>query len=268
MRTLMMRVLSLAMIALGVAGVSWWQFGGQRDVDLGRGQSAEIRDGTIRHFVSNGDTLDDLANRYDLDLNFLLTLTRGEGLLAGQVLTLKPGPEFWCGSGSAKFKGMAPPSKGVDFPLGSPEGGGYYNAQGFGENHHLGEDWNGNRGGNTDLGDPVKSVAHGVVFEAKSAGEGWGNVVRVLHNVGNAEAPSYVESLYGHLDSIDVGVGQVLKRGQRLGTIGTANGRYIAHLHLEMRDILDLPIGPGYAAETTGYLKPTDFINSHRPNTP
>lgn len=142
---------------------------------------------------------------------------------------------------------------------------GYYNAQAFGVNSHLGEDWNGNGGGNTDLGDSVQSVAHGVVFQADHAGKGWGKVVRVLHNSGDNEAPRYVESLYGHLDSIDVRVGQVIRRGQRLGTIGTADGRYLAHLHLEIRDILDLPVGPGYSAKTRGYLSPTDFIRDNRP---
>jgi hypothetical protein len=42
---------------------------------------------------------------------------------------------------------------GFDYPVGKPNGKGYYNAQKFGENTHLGEDWNGVRGGNSDLGD-------------------------------------------------------------------------------------------------------------------
>jgi hypothetical protein len=42
-----------------------------------------------------------------------------------------------------------------DFPAGKPDGEGYYNAQGFGKNNHLGADWNGNGGGNTDLGDTI-----------------------------------------------------------------------------------------------------------------
>ena len=52
---------------------------------------------------------------------------------------------------------------------------GYYNAQEFPENDHLGEDWNGVRGGNIDLGDPIYSIAHGYVSKtAKNIGGGVG----------------------------------------------------------------------------------------------
>ena len=34
-------------------------------------------------------------------------------------------------------------TSGFDFPVGKPDAVGYYNAQEFTENDHLGEDWNG-----------------------------------------------------------------------------------------------------------------------------
>jgi len=46
-----------------------------------------------------------------------------------------------------------------DFPVGRPDAKGYYNAQGFGKNAHLGDDWNGTGGGNSDLGDPIYEEA-------------------------------------------------------------------------------------------------------------
>ena len=54
-----------------------------------------------------------------------------------------------------------------DFPVGKPDGYGYYNAQKFGENNHLGDDWNGVGGGNTDYGDSIFSVANGQVIFAE-----------------------------------------------------------------------------------------------------
>src|SRR5262245_5899247 len=74
-----------------------------------------------------------------------------------------------------------PSADGFDFPVGPPDARGYYDAQPFGQDQHLGSDWNGVRGGDTDLGDPVYAVADGVVSSAAHEGEGWGNVVRVVH---------------------------------------------------------------------------------------
>lgn len=157
------------------------------------------------------------------------------------------------------------PTDGFDFPVGPPNAKGYYNAQKFGENKHLGDDWNGKGGGNTDLGDPVFSVANGIVRFAKDNGQGWGNVIRVVHNVGTKSAPKLIESLYAHLDKMLVKEGDLLKRGQKIGTIGNANGAYWAHLHLEMRENVEMKIGGGYSADATGFLDPTKYILGHRP---
>ena len=54
-------------------------------------------------------------------------------------------------------------ANGFDFPVGKPDAKGYYNAQPFGKNTHLGDDWNGLRGGDSDLGDPIYNIAHGKV---------------------------------------------------------------------------------------------------------
>lgn len=152
-----------------------------------------------------------------------------------------------------------PACDGFDFPVGAPDALGYYDAQPFGDNDHLGNDWNGNGGGDSDLGDPVYAVAAGTVTEATDYAGGWGNVVRIIHPCGEA-----VESLYAHLDSIEVPSGAPVVRGQRIGTIGTAGGQYRAHLHFELRDRW-LPLGGGYATDDTGYLDPTEYIRRHRP---
>lgn len=162
-------------------------------------------------------------------------------------------------------RGLAP-ADGFDFPVNPPDAKHYYNAQGFQVNHHLGEDWNGVGGGNTDKGDPVFSVAKGVVTVAEDAGPGWGNVVRVVHNVGSLAQPRLIESLYAHLDTVLVNVADTVRRGHRLGTMGDAHGAYWAHLHLEMRWKAGLPLGGGYSADTTGFLHPTAYILSHRPS--
>ena len=162
---------------------------------------------------------------------------------------------------------MCPISDGFDFPVGKPNANKYYNAQKFGKNHHLGDDWNGVNGGNSDYGDPVYSISNGIVAYAGNLKGGWGNVVRIYHNYGSKQEPLYVESIYAHLEKILVSTGSVINRGAKIGTIGNANGKYLAHLHLELRDKIDMEIGQGYSKNTTGYLDPTKFIKNHRPIT-
>jgi murein DD-endopeptidase MepM/ murein hydrolase activator NlpD len=154
---------------------------------------------------------------------------------------------------------------GFDFPVGPPDARGYYDAQPFGRDQHLGNDWNGVGGGNTDLGDPVHAIAGGVVSSAAHEGKGWGNVVRVVHRYRWGGRTEVVESLYAHLDRIDVRKGERVRRGQVIGTIGTADGAYLAHLHLEVRERPGLPLGEGYAVRPQGQVDPTAFIRRRRP---
>lgn len=156
-------------------------------------------------------------------------------------------------------------SDGFDFPVGKPNAYNYYKAQSFGQNDHLGDDWNGRGGGNTDLGDPVYSTANGLVTYAENICCGWGKTVRIVHYLPYHSDYQYVESIYSHLNNIDVKVGQLVTRGEYIGTIGNADGMYLAHLHFEMRDFINMSIGPGYSRDKMGYMNPTDFIEWNRP---
>jgi len=150
-----------------------------------------------------------------------------------------------------------------DFPVGKPDAKNYFKAREFGQDKHLGEDWNGVGGGNSDLGDPVYSISSGYVSFAENISSGWGNIVRVVHKFPYHPEHSYVESFYAHLDEIYVKPGDFVQRGQQIGTIGTADGRYSAHLHLELRSFVDMGIGPGYSDDTFGFLAPTKFIQKY-----
>ncbi|MFT6983472.1 MAG: hypothetical protein ACJAUD_002248, partial [Crocinitomicaceae bacterium] len=44
----------------------------------------------------------------------------------------------------------------------------------------------------------------------------------------------------------------------------TAHGIYPAHLHLEIRDSINMPLGFGYHENKEGYLDPTEFIEKNR----
>ena len=151
---------------------------------------------------------------------------------------------------------------GFDFPVGKPNAKHYYNAQKFKVNNHLGDDWNGTGGGNTDLGDPIYSIANGYVRQAKDEGTGWGNVIRIIHQLPNG---TYMESLYAHCQEMKVTQGELVNRGQKIATSGNANGTYYAHLHLEIRTDIDMPLGGGYSSDTAGFVDPTWFIENNRP---
>jgi hypothetical protein len=157
-----------------------------------------------------------------------------------------------------------PTAAHFDFPLGNENGAMAYDAQHFTENKHLGDDLNGIGGENSDLGDPIYAIADGRVLLAREGGPGWGNIVILLHAFLENGERKYVQSYYGHVQDMLVHSGETVKRGQQIATVGTANGRYFAHLHFEMREFLTPFIGAGYREDTRGWINPTKFIEEHR----
>ena len=163
-----------------------------------------------------------------------------------------------------------PRASRYDAPMGSEHGALTYNAQPFMEynksflSNHLADDVNGVGGMDTDLGDPVYAACAGRVVFAGKASEGWGNMVIVEHAVGEGRSRRTEQLVYAHLRSMAVGVGMVVQRGDAIGEVGGAEGRYPAHLHLEMRvtDVADP--GRGYFREPLNRLDPEKTIAARR----
>ena len=165
-------------------------------------------------------------------------------------------------SGQTAFVRLA---DGFDLPVGKPDGKGYYKARGMRPHGHLGEDWDGIGGGDTDLGDPVYVIGDGVVVFARDCHQGWGNVIIIRHAYRDGLGTHYVDSLYGHLDRILVKRGQGVRRGQQIATIGNAHGLYDAHLHLEIRKNLEIGMSRDkFAQDASNYYDPSQFITAHR----
>lgn len=76
-------------------------------------------------------------------------------------------------------------------------------------------------------GAPVSAAADGEVFFASWRG-GYGRCIIVLHGGG-------MSTLYGHLSRIDVAAGQRVRRGQRIGAVGSTGLSSGPHLHFEVR---------------------------------
>lgn len=157
---------------------------------------------------------------------------------------------------------MTPRVTRFDAPMGSEHAALTYNAQPFLVSRHLGDDVNGIGGQDSDLGDPVYAVADGRVCMAGWASEGWGNVVALLHR--SPENGEVIQSFYAHLESMRVPVDAEVRRGQILGTVGKGDGRYLAHLHFEMRDYVALAAGAGYADQAQGRFSGEEFLRRFR----
>ncbi len=166
----------------------------------------------------------------------------------------------------AGYSIKVPLADGFDQAVGKPDAKGYYIFRGYWPNGHQGEDWNGNNGGDTDLGDPVYAIADGVVVFSDDYKRRWGNVVIVRHAYRDSSGiTTYIDSLYGHLDKRQARMYQVVKRGQQIGTIGNCHGVYAAHLHLEIRKNLKIGMArSSFAQDYSNYYSPRVFIAEHR----
>lgn len=79
------------------------------------------------------------------------------------------------------------------------------------------------------LGTAVTAADRGVVVRAGWNNQGYGNFVIIDHNI------DYV-TLYSHLNEIYVREGDIVAKGQVLGTVGSTGNSTGPHLHFEVRD--------------------------------
>lgn len=152
-----------------------------------------------------------------------------------------------------------------DMPLGSEHGAFTYNARAFRISRHLGDDLNGIGGENSDLSDPVYAAGAGRVVYAGIPHQTWGKMVIIAHRLPEGdELGPVVQTMYAHLESIHVRTGQGVQRGEPIGTVGTADGAYLAHLHFEVRLGPYVNPGQGYADTALNRVAPEQFIRAHR----
>ena len=155
-----------------------------------------------------------------------------------------------------------------DHPLGSQHGAMTYNAQPFRLSRHLGDDLNGIGGQNSDLGDPVYAAGTGRVVYAGDGGPGWGGMVILAHRVPvkaeKGRGFQVWQTVYAHLEKIHVRLGRSVERGESIGTVGTAGGRYLAHLHFEIREGPYVNPGSGYADTPMNRVSPEAFLRANR----
>lgn len=113
---------------------------------------------------------------------------------------------------------------------------------GDGAESHLGMDIA------NSTGTPIVAAASGMVSHAGSMG-GYGNVVILTHSI-NGQTHSTV---YAHLNSINVSVGQSVSQGQQVGGMGNSGRSTGTHLHFEIH------VGPWNGARSNA-VNPAPYV--------
>ncbi|MBT8044805.1 MAG: M23 family metallopeptidase [Verrucomicrobiae bacterium] len=172
---------------------------------------------------------------------------------------------------SAFERAMIPKAVRMTSALGTEQAALTYNAQAYWRDNkrrggnHTGDDLNGIGGMNTDLGDPVFAMANGLVIYRGEPSSGWGKILILAHR---NEQGEIIQSMYAHLDKSYAPFGDLIPRSEIIGTVGTANLNYAAHLHLEMRTSTGVPIGAGYTANPGENIDPAKTLKSYQSKFP
>jgi len=98
-------------------------------------------------------------------------------------------------------------------------------------------------------GTPIHAASDGTVIKAEYYG-GYGNTVMISHGSG-------IVSLYGHNSSLNVSVGQKVKKGQVIAGMGSTGFSSGSHCHFEVRQ---------YSGGSYHTRNPRDFCYIHGPN--
>lgn len=189
----------------------------------------------IRIEVPAGSTWQDLAEAYGTRADVLFEVN---GCQASPSVVFVPGVNWSPNQGAA---GTSTPVAGVlsKYPLSAiafiSMGYGWQVGANSGEvAFHSGVDLT------ADQGTPVLAAGEGTVAFAANQGN-YGNLVVINHSQG-------LQTRYAQLDSIAVEVGQTVRPGDRIGTVGATGIASSPHLHFEVRTNSDL----GWVAQDPG----------------
>jgi len=77
-------------------------------------------------------------------------------------------------------------------------------------------------------GTAIQSTGNGVIAHVRRSKSGYGRNVIIDHGYG-------YQTLYGHMDEIHVKVGDKVKKGEQIGTVGSTGTSTAPHCHYEVR---------------------------------
>ncbi|WKD58050.1 Murein hydrolase activator NlpD precursor [Corynebacterium capitovis DSM 44611] len=86
------------------------------------------------------------------------------------------------------------------------------------------------------IGTPIRAVADGIVIDSGPA-QGFGQWIRIRHDDGSV-------SVYGHMETLNVAVGQHVTAGQQIAGMGSQGFSTGSHLHFEIHPDGTNPVDP------------------------
>ena len=198
----------------------------------------------VQYKVKKGDTIESIAKRFkpkdETDISSVMTdILQFNGLAINEQL--KEGTTIIIPDGELTAPVPAPLNpKSSNIPrlnLGLPEYIGYflrpilggYNARATRNNPHGLHGYNGvDLAG--DYGSAIMASAEGTVIRAKSTGwnGGYGKYVVLTH-------PNGTQTLYAHMSSALVEIGQRVVQGATIGYVGSTGNSTGPHVHFEIR---------------------------------
>jgi murein DD-endopeptidase MepM/ murein hydrolase activator NlpD len=135
------------------------------------------------------------------------------------------------------------------------------------EAYHTGADLNLPR--DADAHSQISAIGSGVVVFASRLPT-WGNVIVIKHDP-LASNGKVIYSRYGHVESMVIKVGDRVRRGQKIASVGNAFGAFAYHLHFDISPTTILENQPQHWPARNlnnllaNYLDPRSFIQNNRP---
>lgn len=174
----------------------------------------------VKYTVKKGDTLASIAKQFGADADEVANYNGLETLAVGTEIIIPDGEI----AAPAAPKAVASGGSSVAVT------GGYYAHPVPGARRTQGiHGYNG-----VDLAAPVgtaiRAAAAGEVIVARQGGYngGYGSYVVIRHDNGT-------QTLYAHMSSVSVGIGQSVGKGETIGGVGNSGRSTGAHLHFEIR---------------------------------
>ena len=183
----------------------------------------------IKYTVKKGDTIASVAKKYKADATEIQqfndsasdgALTVGDVIIIPDAEISTPVPVKKPVTGSKVIPGSSGPNY-VGYYIRPLVGG--VKTQGI--HGHNAVDLSG-----VPIGSPVHAAADGTVIVAKDSGwnGAYGSYVVIAH-------PNGTQTLYAHLNSVNVERGDQVKQGQTIGAMGNTGRSTGPHLHFEVR---------------------------------